>query len=350
MKYVISPDNDYKAIAIGKELKSLGITMITLNSSFKLPFAMIIYFFKKKKKPQAIIYRYLNDYPSIIKTMLRTFIELSGVLLAFVLRIKVIWICHNVDRESVEYFPKITNMRRYVLEKQSDKIMVTDPLLVPHAEKQFPKSKDKIDYITFGKSVSTKNENSAETVEKIKKFVMCQKQINKDIQIGFVAGNINWKTSQFEKIPELIYVAENIKQSIAIVVIGPIGTYLNNNNKPLYEELKKNKKILFLDGYHHLDLKEITKFIDFYWRVYLDLSLPWTVYEAAQYKKPILTQNIGFLGEVVKKYSIGYILEDDFSNLSFNLEKISNWDKNKSTEFIETHTWKIAAKRIFNVI
>lgn len=348
-KYIISPEKDYKALEINKELNKLGVRLITLNSSIKMPIYLILYVLKYGR-PEAIIYRYLNDYPSFFKTIIRTLFELLGILVATCLNLKVIWICHNVDRETIEHYPLFTKIRRKALETATNKIMVTDPLLVPHAKKQFPKSKEKIDYITFGQSQSLKNTDTEKVVLRIQRFIDFHLKRNSNTQFGFVAGHISWKTSQYEKIPELIQAAESQNKTIVFIVIGPIGNYLRKHNKILYNEFKINEKVLFLDGYYPLDMDEISKLIDFYWRVYLDLSIPGTVYEATQYEKPIITQKHGFLAQAVREYSIGYILNEDYSNLSSILNKITNWDHSKSRNFLETHTWKKAAEKIMNSI
>lgn len=352
MKYILTQEKDYKFMEIKKELIKYGVKLIASGSSIKMPL-LIMHYFLKYGRPAAIIYRYLNDYPSFAKTIARTLSEMLGIILSMIINTKIIWICHNIDRETDMHFPKITKFRRWILKSVSSKIMVTDPLLIPYAQRQFPKQKSKIDYITFGEKTKREKSNdnsSEEVVRKIKEFFEYHIQRNIDSKFGFVAGHISWKTSQYEKIPELINIAEEFGHFVRFIVIGPIGSYLRKNNKSLYQEFKNSDKILFLDGYYPLDMDKISNFIHFYWRVYLDLSIPATIYESTYYKKPILTQNKGFLGQAVSAYSIGYVVNNDYSNLPTILSELPEWDSRNCEIFIKTHTWKIASKKLFNAI
>lgn len=343
---------DFKSLSIAKELEELQVKLIPVDGS---PMYMPWYILKcliKYGRPLGVIYRYLNDYPSTIKTLFRFITELIGIFLALILRTPIIWICHNVDRETEMYHPRITKMRRAIISKISKKILVTDPLLISHASRYFPEYSSKIDFITFGPySIKQGVNKSNEILDKIKKFV--DKSITKKdmrVMYGFVAGRMTWKTAQYEKIPRLINEASKCQIDLKVIVIGPIGDELKKKNKELYNELKHNVNILFIDGYYYLDMPKISKYIDFYWRVYLDFSVPATIYESAYYKKPILTQEKGFLSEAVSAYGLGYIVKDDYSNLSSVLAKVSNWSPVGANNFLKNHTWKIAAEKIYKII
>ncbi len=343
---------DFKSLAIGDQLDELQIKLISVDGS---PMYMPWYIIKSiltYGRPSGVIYRYLNDYPNLIKTLIRFMTELIGIALSFLLRTPIIWICHNVDRETRVYYPRISKIRRTMMAKNAERILVTDPLLINHAYKQFACYKSKIDYITFGPySIEQGLNKTGEVVEKIKNFV--GSSINKNgmvVKYGFVAGRITWKTAQYEKIPSLINEASKSQIDLKIIVIGPIGDELQKTNQELYFELKNNMNILFLDGFYYLDMFEISKYIDFYWRVYLDLSVPATIYESSYYKKPILTQDKGFLGEAVSSYDLGYIVKDDYSNLPAILKEVSNWNPVGADKFLTNHTWKIAAKKIHEIV
>lgn len=351
MNYILIQSNDLKSREIGKELKKKGIKVIPIESSpIILPLYILIYFFKYGKA-SAIIFRYLNDYPSFFKTVLRTLSEIFGVVIALILNSKIIWVCHNVDRESHMYFPLLTKFRRWIFKHFSKNILVTDPLLVKHAKKQFPNQKSKVSFITFGYSSQVnKSVTSQKVVQTIKEFVCYHNNRDTNNLYGFVAGSINWKTSQFSAIPKLINEAEKQGDNLKFIVIGPIGSFLKEHDIKLYYKLSKDSRVLFLDGYHELNMDQISDYIDFYWRVYLDLSTPATIYESAYYKKPMVTQQIGFLGEAVSAYSLGFILNNEYDNLSTVLNKIPEWESVGAERFLETHTWKNTAKKIYEII
>lgn len=351
MNYILVQGNDFKTMQIGKELKKRGIKLIPIGSSpIKLPLYIIMYLLKYGR-PSAVIYRYLNDYPSFVKTIIRTLSEIVGVIITFALNIKMVWICHNVDRESHMYYPVLTSFRRWIFKYFSKKILVTDPLLVKYAKRHFPKQKSKIDNITFGTYLGVNKSSSAQkVVETIKEFVHFHNGEKTNDLYGFVAGNINWKTSQFAKVPEMIDEAEKRGYNLKFIVIGPIGSFLTKNDKKLYLKLKEDSRILFLDGYHELDLDQISIYVDFYWRVYLDLSTPATIYESAYYKKPIVTQKKGFLGEAVSTYSLGYVVNSNYTNLPSILNEIPKWNPIGAETFLKTHNWEKAAIKIYEII
>src|SRR5690625_2408729 len=219
MKYILIQSNDFKIKEIGKKLEGKGVKLIPINSSpIILPFYIILYLLKYGK-PSGIIYRYLNDYPSVVKSAIRTLSEVFGVIIALILNFKIIWICHNIDRESHMHYPFLTKFRRWIFKRFSKKILVTDPLLIKYAKKQFPKQKTKIDYITFGSYPSrNKGDKTQKTVEIIKEFVVYHNNRSDNNLFGFVAGNINWKTSQFSAIPKLIYESGRTKHNLRFIV------------------------------------------------------------------------------------------------------------------------------------
>src|SRR5699024_12261301 len=85
MNYILVQGNDFKTMQIGKELKKRGIKLIPIGSSpIKLPLYIIMYLLKYGR-PSAVIYRYLNDYPSFVKTIIRTLSEIIVVIIIYTL-------------------------------------------------------------------------------------------------------------------------------------------------------------------------------------------------------------------------------------------------------------------------
>src|SRR5699024_6540980 len=95
-----------------------------------------------------------------------------------------------------------------------------------------------------------------------------------------------------------------------------IGEYLSVKDSNMLYKIENDKRIFFVNKEVMVNESEISKFIDFYWRVYNDLSVPYTVYHAVAQQKPILTQDKGFLGEMIAEYNIGEVLDDSFNNLT----------------------------------
>src|SRR5690625_2909936 len=98
MMYALIQDDDVKSRKLAKEIQ--GIELYIMKGSTNLiPYYMITQIIKRRRLPKALILRYLNDSNSLIKSLLRFITNIISVLLVKILRIKLIWICHNVDRE-----------------------------------------------------------------------------------------------------------------------------------------------------------------------------------------------------------------------------------------------------------
>src|SRR5699024_3169146 len=134
------------------------------------------------------------------------------------------------------------------------------------------------------------------------------------------------------------------------IVIGPIGSFLTKNDKKLYLKLNEDSRILFLAEYHELDLDQISIYVDFDWRVHLDLSTLAPIYESAYYIKPIVTHTRGFLGEAVSTYSLGYDVNSNYTNLPSILNEIPKWNPIGAETFLKTHNWEQAAIKIYEII
>ena len=296
-------------------------------------------------KPNIIIFRYLNDYRSFIKTFFRFIAEIIMVFLCAISRTKIYWICHNIDRESTEYYPYLTKLRRALFVNCSEKILVTDMYLIPKAIDTFNVEK-KIDYITFGKFNNSVGENK-QIERKIINYISNIKR-EKNSFITLCAGMANYKTDHFSKLPELIDNAYKNGFNIYAIVMGDISKFLANNYPEVLDYMKNSKNVLFIEGFHQFNEEAISKYIDFYWRVYKDYSTPATIYKSAEFKKPILTMNQGFLSIAVKKYKLGSIVKDNFVDIDNALNGLKEWDESYANEFLKEHNWDVAVNKIIN--
>lgn len=348
--YIIMQKNDKKALM----LKSVALKYENVDiypvpgSAVWIPYAIIKQIYKRKKTPSALVYRYLNDYPSLIKTIIRLFAEVIGVIICLVLKVNIVWICHNVDRESSMNYPGITCLRRKLLVNFAKVILVTDPGLMPYAKQYL--NCNKIDYITLGPA---RHNNSTlhfkEVLNGIKKFIDYHKSIvgkDKELLIGFCSGTINWKTAQFELIPILLRESALSNYHICLIVIGPLKEYYHDKNPDLLSYLQQEDKVFIYDKYLEVDEGIIASSIDFYWRSYSDLSVPLSLYNAVDLKKPMLVYGSGYLQEIIKKHSLGAVINKDFSNLEKALKLVESWDSSFGDKYLESHNWVVAAKRL----
>lgn len=346
--YAMIQDADIKTKNLAKEMTNMELYQMK-GSTNKIPIHLIKQILKRKKKPTAVILRYLNDSNTFMKSIIRCIINILTVILIKVLRIKLIWICHNVDKESRVHYPYLIKLRRNMMVKSSDKILVTDKLLIKHAARCLGVDKSKIDYLTFGEPDNKKDIIADNKIhQKIIDFVGDRKE--RQTLIGFSIGNPNRKVLQPFYTNELINKAAEKGVNLKIILGGPLGEFIKKCDINTYENLVANPNVLFLDGKVEIDEEYVSQFIDFYWRVYEDYSVPYTVYNAVYLKKPILSMDKGFLKEMVEEYGLGSILKNDMSNLIEALDDLKK-DKSKNfNEFVSTHNWTIGADKLYRNI
>src|SRR5690625_2745188 len=346
--YALIQDDDIKSQKLANEIN--GIELFKMEGSTNLiPIHVIKQIIKRKKVPKAVILRYLNDSNSFIKSLIRFITNIITMLLTKVLRIRLIWISHNVDKESKENYPLLVKIRRKIVISLSDKILVTDKLLIKHAVRILKVDESKVDYITFGKPNLNDNLDSYNKIhQKIIKFV--KSGFEEDTLVGFSIGNPNIKVLQPFYTNDLIKKAAHNGINLKIILGGPLGEFIKKHDLNTYENLLSNPNVLFLDGKIKFNESYISQYIDFYWRVYDDCSVPFTVYNAAHFKKPILTMDKGFLKEMVLKYNLGSMLDNDMSNISEAINELKKDRTDEFNRFIETHNWSFVAEKICNLI
>lgn len=349
INYILIHKNDDKTKGFSKEFPK-DTELVGME---KTPLLMPLYLMKniiqRKRKPKAFIFRYLNDYKSFSKTLIRLISDVITVLLVKLLGIKLIWINHNVDKESIENHPLITRIRRKVIVKSSNKVVVMDKHLIDYASKTLNIDKRKVDFITFGKPAMNEEINvNNEIHTKIKKFIEDDKAERNSL-IGLSIGNPNEKVLQPLLTNELIEKSQKVGINIKVILAGPMSEYMQKRNINEYKKLINNPNVLFIDGKVQINEKYIARYIDFYWRVYDDYSVPFTVYNAAYLSKPILTMEKGFLNEMVSKYNLGFVLKDEFANVENIFEELKTNRSSEYKEFIDEHNWGFAAMRLYNL-
>ncbi|MDX6153990.1 hypothetical protein [Marinococcus sp. PL1-022] len=344
MKYSLIQFDDIKAKKLSEGMKDSKYSLKTMSASPILTPLVLTKNIMTKGRPETLIYRYLNDYPSLFKTILRILAEIFSILICAVLKVDLIWICHNVDKESKEYHPFLTNLRRKLIVRFSKKVLVTDKLLIKEAQKHLNIKPSKIDYITFGSYLPSNTKRDQEATEKIKDFINCAKKNTQEkYLIGLCISSANKKNISYEEAINLL--DKSSFYEIFLIFVGEISEEMKERNKKAYEILKEHSKVLIINEKIHINEKELSDYIDFYWRVYDDQSVPFTAYNAATIKKPILTKEIGFLGEMTSKYKIGIVLNEN-NTIDEQLTKLKNWDKKNAIDFLENNNWEVAVNRL----
>jgi len=329
-KIILIQKDDFKSRNWALEINKIGvIKMLPLNgSALYTPFTLLKYIVRSKK-PNALILRYLNDYKSFSKSIIRFFTDTFSILLVQIFNIRLYWICHNIDKESTSFYPRLTEIRRSLLKKYSIKIFVTDDLLVHHAERYLKKPREHIVPICFGEKKQIGKDDI--WIDKLKLL----KDENKTT--GLWIGSICKKN--IKGLEDIIEWCEMVSHNLQFIVIGP--NYLDNDFT-LIEQLKKHEAIIFIEQYLDLSPSRWNEIADFIYKVYDDISVPHSVYSCASSKLPFVTKKDTFLGEMIEFYKIGFTI-DSFYDISQNL---NSWEENH--EF--NKSWKLAAERIYNTM
>ena len=354
MNYILIQKDDIKSKNWGSSCAEIGVNLVAVpGSSAWMPIQLLISCFRLGR-PSAVVYRYLNDYPSFFRSFfLKLVSELITVTICFLLKIRIIWFCHNVDAETTQNFPILTGFRRAMFAKFSANIFVMDSLLLRKAYEVFPMYKNKINYLCFGIDTSVEKKISVnKTFEERALMFIENAHANSDhnkLKIGFCPGTANAKSNKcihFDLVKDLILEGEKAGIDIRMIVVGPISEYLKCNAPSVLEFINNDSRVLFVDDYIHYDNQIISKYINFYWRAYSDWSVGYTMYESCLVEKPILTFNAGFLGLAIPEYNLGAAISSDFSNIKKAFFKIDNWSYEFAKNFLEEHTWDIAANRL----
>jgi hypothetical protein len=248
-----------------------------------------------------------------------------------------------VDKETQENFPRITRFLRLLVSRFSFVIFVTDPLLVPIARRYFPKVQQKIDYITFGLPPQGTRQNTDKELLSLLKDLSLKE--GREYSVLFCPTGSGDKYLHISNAVKLLNCAKNNGIKYKIVIAGQLDSYLNKRPR-LMQELLDHPDIFLFSNYINYDSIFVSNYIDAYWRSLKDQSVSFTLYEAALVKKPILTISDGFMGAAVEKYSMGAVLDLNFSNIKTAHQKLMHWNKDDADIFLESHSWDLAAKQI----
>nr|PZN77460.1 MAG: hypothetical protein DIU57_16515 [Pseudomonadota bacterium] len=349
--YILIQGDDVKARMWRDAAKTFGVEIQTApGSAVYLPLRFLRHTLRRGR-PKAVVFRYLNDYPQLWKTVCRAAAELLCVALCYLFRVRIVWICHNVDRESSCTFPLISRFRRSLIARRAAAILVTDDLLVDVARRYFPDRAARIETVQFGSYLrTTTGEETRQFTRHVTEIVARWRQEvaeqDRLLMVGLCAGSPALKMEHYARIPELIAAARRAGIELRMIVVGPIEDFLKATAPEALRFIQGDPRVSFTSGYVPIAEHEIAPFIDFYWRAYRDYSVPMSVYTAASVRKPILALNIGFLPKMVRAYRLGEVLEVDMSNIREALHRLRMWDAQNADRFLQMRSWTEGARRL----
>ena len=350
--WILMQRYDEKSVKLQKALReNWGVDLVPIaKKNSLLPAYLLALSACRRRRPAALVYRYLNDHGSASGTMLLLFSELLSCVIARIMRVPVIWICHNVDRETAVYHPRINAARRSLLKRQARKILVMDPVLVPDAIDELRVPPERVSYITFGLAEQNSPEwRNSELFAQIRAFCAAggDNSLKRRPLTGLTVGHASWKTRrQFSAMIPLLDAAQSAGHDLKLIVIGPVRSFLEKDAPEVLQALRRDSRVFLYDEYVKTDEKTLSTLVDFYWRVYDDLSVPYTLYRSATVGKPILTMQSGFLGKAVSYYRLGVVVREDLADIKTAVRAISQWDQQNASYFLSSHTWERAAAQL----
>ncbi|TDY02685.1 hypothetical protein [Thiohalophilus thiocyanatoxydans] len=346
--------NDTKYRAWSKGLDEYGIeTTAITGSPIKAPL-LILWMIIKKKPINGYIFRYLNDYPSLPKTIVRLLSELATILLVKIFGGHVIWIAHNVDKESSCHYKTLTNIRRLCIKNAATCIFVTDPLLLKYAQKEISDTKN-IDWTCFGRPSDLPVNRETLKVQDAIRSLRYKLELNnpeKKVYIGLCVSSPSTKCIHFLTVSNFVDRYNHAGVIVGVVVVGAIGLIHDERFQWARNEIINHEHIVLLDETISVREQYLKNDIDFFYRALDDLSVSYSVYVSASIRKPIVTEEGTFLAEMIDCYELGGVspLKSSCENENWLETLLKSWQPEKSEKFLDDRNWNVAAAQLISAI
>lgn len=342
--------NDFKTAFWGAELRQFNYEVAEREHRFFSHIKIILTGYFKKEKIDAFIFRYLNDHKSLVESTLYFFRDLLIICLCKILRVKILWILHNIDRETQQNYPFLSQARRKLIHLASKKILVTDSNLVEVAQK-YGISETKIDWLCFGKPTKeTPNHKNIELRKKITAFRQRLNNYGSTVWLGLCVSESSQKKLHYLMADSVVGVPADFDNSVVGLVL--IGKFPEGPNFDLAKRrVKGSPYILFIDDSFMVNEPFISDTIDFFYRSLSDQSVPYTLYIAASLKKPIVTHNFGALPLLINREGLGFVLEKNKKDFPSQIvDNIVSWSPTGAEPFLKNRSWKIGAIQLKKAI
>lgn len=347
MKYLIR-GHDFKVLQWVKNTPKQNLVLIK-GSRLLFGLNVISQSIFSKSSEVIVIQRYLNDYPNYTKSLLLLVIDFLYINYLNVRGIELWWICHNLDKESHAYHPKIIRCRRHLILNSATMVLVTDPQLEKYARLLFRKYKVTIKSICFGpynhnldihaypktSTVSLNGTWSYKSISSIDLFKILAQEKAKVDYIGYCGGAVLNKKKYLEFLPDLIEKSNKQGLNLTVLVISNLKRPMD---EILYDYLLKSPQVVFVNSLMDINLFDLADYLDFYWTGYDDISIPYSIHAASTTHIPTISLNMGVIPLILRNYCIGFTVNKQLSNLKEVFEDI-NKHKFSFAEFSAEHQW-----------
>ncbi|CAN5218698.1 hypothetical protein BH23BAC3_BH23BAC3_33700 [soil metagenome] len=349
--------DDFKTENWGRELEKLGCEVVKNPSKKSRYFHNIFYHsrtllkqFFQKKKVHVFVFRYLNDSIYLRVSLEYLIRDMVTVMACKVLGIKILWFLHNIDRETKVRHPFISRLRRALVSYASDRVLVTDPLLIEFAI-NYGIDEKKLDWICFGvPDKAIPDEQNLSLRSNIENFKQSFYQKGfKDVVVGLCVSEPAKKKVHYLYADSIVGPRNEPENTCVVLVM--IGNYPEGDKyQDAKKRVKKSPYILYIEESFSVNELYIADYIDFFYRSLSDQSIAYTLYVASDLNKPIITHNIGAMPLIVERENIGFVIRNSAHELSEIIISLAAWSSEGSKNFLKERTWKIAAERMLENI
>ncbi len=339
MKTIFIQDVDIKSINWSRYLPNYKVKCVPVGKDRIFLLFSILWYSITGHKPHAVIFRYLNDYQSLIKTLARVVAEIIIFLVCSFFGIKLIWICHNIDIATTKHHAFLANFRKRLLLNCASKILFTHKDLVKKGQETMGVDAERSGWTCFGE-ISTNTLSSSRYSSKINHFSERVKKSGKEF-VGIWPGNLENKNINSLKLS--INIAKNVSK-VGMLIVGNLR-YLSKED---LDELGNIEDLLVIDDFVNINCNGLLREVDFFVKGTNDLSIPFTLFHSMSAHKPIIVPSRSYVSKIVHKYEIGTSLDSENPNSAKLLKKVRDWDKERANKFLALYNWDVGASNIAN--
>lgn len=238
------------------------------------------------RRGDVIIYRYQNNPQRLLSAVIVTMLLGFQILKSRVFGIAIVWICHNVNEDTLPWHKPLERLRRAMLQRFAHHVLLLDSAFLPYIARRDAR------VISFGRK--PKGTISAESLARITEFSRDRHMVI------LIAGQDGLKYQSFERIPELHGRLSGVGRRVGFVAAGiaPDRRFHANVEADILRVDERN-----------IDETAIAHLVSFVYRENGDISMPFTVYAAASAKIPVLTDSGNILADIVTREGIGITVE-----------------------------------------
>lgn len=338
---------DEKSRMWSGELQKLGVDADGVRgSAIRAPWVLLKSALKGRRY-DAYVFRYLSDYPGFLRTVSRTVSEFLVVVLSRILGVRILWILHNVDRESNENWPAIARLRRALISSSCHMAFVTDPLLLSAAIERYPKTTWAV--ATFGTEV-TRSSDPAIVERVVRAARLLRQELRdsgaRDTSIGLCFTSMSPKCLHLRLFRRLLETGRHQSFRIGVVFVGDFS--VAEEWRRIGNEIEQEPNAHVIDCTGCLQESDVEEEFGFFYRSLDDLSVPYSLYRAASVGKPVITHDAGFCARIASEYKVGAIIEDISSEGIAQF--LSDWSSDRWSTFLKERSWSNGAKALADAV